>query len=84
MDGIEDDPARQATMGIYVPGVADWFSPFNDDSVVHPYAETQPTTRPAVHDLFQRTSHLHADQAIFESPLLNSPAPITGLGAARR
>lgn len=82
MDGIEDDPARQATMGIYVPGVADWFSPFNDYSVVHPYAETQPTEQPAVHDLFRRVSDLDDQRAIFESPLLDSAASITGIAAA--
>lgn len=48
MDGIEEDPARQAAMGIRVADVADWFSPFNDSYVVHPYAETQPMDRPQV------------------------------------
>ncbi|MGB3444694.1 MAG: hypothetical protein WBA97_38650 [Actinophytocola sp.] len=82
MDGIEDDPARQVTWGIYVPGVADWFSPFNDDSVVHPYVETEPTTRPAVHNLFNRISDPNAHRAVFESPLLDSPTPLAGFDPA--
>lgn len=79
MDGIEDDPARQATMGIYVPSVADWFSPFNEGSIVHPFVETKPTQRPSVHDLLRRLTKEDAHQAVFESPQLDSPTPITGL-----
>jgi hypothetical protein len=40
MDGLEDDAATQASLGMYVPSVADWFSPFNDDRYPHPYAAT--------------------------------------------
>lgn len=43
MDGLEDDAATQASLGMYVPSVADWFSPFNDDRYPHPYAETERT-----------------------------------------
>jgi hypothetical protein len=28
MDGIENDPARQAAWGVYLPGAEGWFSPF--------------------------------------------------------
>lgn len=82
MDGIEDDPARQATMGIDVPGVDNWFSPFNDYSVVHPYAETEPTTGPAVHNLLGSVSDREEYDAVLASPALDSPDPLTGLGPA--
>lgn len=53
MDGLENDPAAQAGFGITVPAVDDWFTPFNDVRLVHPYAETESTV-PEVHDLLLR------------------------------
>lgn len=81
MDGIEEDPARQAVMGIHVLDVADWFSPYNDSYFVHPYAETQPTARPAVHNLMSRIGDHDERQAIFDSDAIDAPKPIAGLGA---
>jgi hypothetical protein len=53
MDGLESDPGAQAAMGVEIPPVQDWFSPFNDSRIVHPYAEAQ-RTAPALHDLYLR------------------------------
>ena len=50
MDGVEDDPGMQAALGIDVPPVQDWFSPFNSSRIVHPYLETAPRA-PVLHDL---------------------------------
>lgn len=82
MDGIEDDPARQAAMGIEVPDVDNWFSPFNDTYVVHPYAETEPTESPAVHDLFDRVDDSETHSAILKSNAIDSADPITSFRAA--
>ena len=41
MDGLEDDPGTQAALGVDLnPPSADWFTPFNSERSVHPYAET--------------------------------------------
>lgn len=81
MDGIEDDPARQATMGIYVPDFDGWFSPFNPSSVVHPYAETSQLNRPAVHNLIRRFDDPGELQALFDSDAIDAADPIAGLDA---
>jgi hypothetical protein len=82
MDGIADDPARQAAMGLEIPGVENWFSPFNDHYIVHPYAQTDPVDTPAVHDLFDRVDDLDAQKAILDSAFIDSPEPLVGLRAA--
>lgn len=82
MDGIEDDPARQATMGIFVPDVTGWFSPFNPSSIVHPYAETQPLARPSVHNLMRRIDDPDEQRALFDSDAIDAADPIAGLDAA--
>jgi hypothetical protein len=82
MDGIEEDPARQAAMGIHVPDVADWFSPFNPSCIVHPYAETGPQDRPVVHNLLDRIDAPDEQEAVLASEAIDSPAPIAGLAAA--
>lgn len=81
MDGIEDDPARQAAWGITVPNVADWFSPFNNHSVVHPYAETKPSEQPMVHDLLHRVDASDQRRVILESSSIDAPHEISGLPA---
>jgi hypothetical protein len=40
MDGIEQDPAL-AHLGIAPMGVKDWFTPFNEERYVHPYAANE-------------------------------------------
>lgn len=83
MDGIEDDPASQAAMGIEVSDVTAWSSPFNQDSIVHPYAETQLLDRPEVHNLLGRIDNHDEQRALFASKAINAADPIAGLGAAR-
>ncbi|GAA3128952.1 hypothetical protein JOF29_007339 [Kribbella aluminosa] len=77
MDGVEDDPAMQRSLGMWLPPVEGWFTPFNTDRVVHPYAETDATT-PRVHDLYHL---LDSDElrAMSRKPdVVDAPAPITG------
>lgn len=50
-DGLENSPADQARMNVDVPSIQDWFTPFNDDRVVHPYTETSPSADQELHDL---------------------------------
>jgi hypothetical protein len=78
MDGVEDDPAMQRSLGMWLPPVEGWFTPFNTDRVVHPYAETNAIT-PRVHDLFHL---LDSDELLAMSrkpEVVDSPTPITGL-----
>jgi hypothetical protein len=75
------DPATQAGLGLWVPGPADWFTPFSADAVVHPYCQTQ-ATGPQAHDLNQA---LDADthQLVLDPGVVDDPAPITGLDPLR-
>ena len=50
MDGVENDPAMQRSLGMWIPPVEGWFTPFNDTRVVHPYVEATTITA-QVHDL---------------------------------
>ena len=83
MDGIENDPARQAAWGVYLPGAEGWFSPFNNDSIVHPYAETQLRGQATVHDLLRRVDG-EARQTSLDSPMIDSPDPLAGLRPASK
>jgi hypothetical protein len=78
MDGVEDDPAMHRSLGMWLPPVEGWFTPFNTDRVVHPYAKTN-TTTPRVHDLFHL---LDSDELLAMSrktDVVDNPTPITGL-----
>ena len=78
MDGMKTDPARQRAMGIWVPDVSDWFSPFNASRVVHPYVEAAPIgARP--HDLSRLVSTDEDEAALRDPAIVDDPAPITGL-----
>ena len=82
MDGLEDDPAYQAMIGVEVPAVVDWFAPFNDDRVVHPYARTERHYTTELHDLRLRLHRLSADQhESLDWSTADDPAPITGVTA---
>lgn len=81
MDGIEDDPARQAAWGMTVPGVRDWFSPFNERSVVHPYAETAPSARPVMYNLLNRIAKSDDHRQVLDSPAIDARDPISSLAA---
>lgn len=43
MDGIDESEAGEA-LGITPMGIANWFTPFNEDRYVHPYAADEPET----------------------------------------
>jgi hypothetical protein len=51
MDGIENDPIAQLSTGMDVRAIADWFVPFNSDSVVHPYVVEPASDRGRLYDL---------------------------------
>lgn len=80
MDGLEDDPGAQRALGIDLPSVKDWFSPFNSDRAVHPYAETV-STAPEVHDLYPRLGHNDDPAILFDPAVVDDAAPITGFPA---
>lgn len=82
-DGLENDPAQQAGMGILVSRPQDWFTPFSDDRIVHPYSETAPSTDNQLHDLFQRLSELDQSQAALRSAaVIDASNPLSSLSAA--
>lgn len=56
MDGIENDPIAHLTTGMVVNAIADWFVPFNDDSVVHPYAVERESDNGKLYDLTRSSS----------------------------
>jgi len=79
-DGIEDDPAMQRNLGVWVPGAQDWFAPFNPARVVHPFTEVAASS-PRAHDL----RHLAVEDAgggrVSDPAVVDDPAPVTGLDA---
>lgn len=77
MDGIEADPATQHDLGMWVPGIADWFTPFNAERIVHPYCQTE-QTGPQAHDLHRLLDEDTDDQP-FDPAIVDRPDPITGL-----
>ena len=80
MDGVENDPGMQAALNIDVPPVRDWFSPFNDSQVVHPYIET-PSSAPVLHDLYPRLGP-DGDPAVVLAPgIVDAAAPVASLAA---
>jgi hypothetical protein len=82
MDGLEDDPALQATINLDVAPVGDWFAPFNSRRIVHPYARTEPRREFELHDLRRRLIGLADGQrASIDWSGLDDPAPIEGMAA---
>jgi hypothetical protein len=77
MDGIESDPATQRDFGMWVPGAADWFTPFNSERIVHPFCQTE-QTGPHVHDLHRLLDEDSHDQ-VFDPTIVDRNDPITGL-----
>ena len=80
MDGIEDDPATQRDLGMWVPRVDVWFAPFNDARFPHPYVETG-EAGPRAHDLLPLIRDGAGDEAL-DPAVIDDPRPITGLGPA--
>jgi hypothetical protein len=79
MDGIENDAASQEALGMFVPSVADWFTPIGPERYPHPYAETS-RTQPRTNTLpLPRTD---AEEAAQHNPdIIDAPTPVAGLAA---
>jgi hypothetical protein len=75
MDGMENDPAAQAGFGMMVPAVEDWFTPFNDERLVHPYAETE-SSAPEVHDLMLRLGPDDDPREVLTAEIVDAAAPV--------
>jgi len=75
MDGMENDPAAQAGFGIMVPAVEDWFTPFNGERLVHPYAETESSV-PEVHDLLLRLGPGDDPREVLTPGVVDAAAPV--------
>jgi hypothetical protein len=79
-DGLENSPADQARMNVDVPGIQDWFTPFNDDRVVHPYTETTRSTGQELHDLRRRLRGLSEPvDHLLPADLIDATHPLTSL-----
>jgi hypothetical protein len=88
MDGIENDPLAHKTTGLVVNAIVDWFVPFNDDSIVHPYAVELDRSVPQLYDLTVDGGPGEVDLADPTAP--TAPGTVRGLdpvselvGAAR-
>jgi hypothetical protein len=79
MDGIESDPAAQANLRMWIPGPADWFTPFNDERIVHPYCHSE-QSQPGAHDLHPLLDQDTGGQAR-DPAVVDDPRPLTGLGS---
>jgi hypothetical protein len=80
MDGLENDPGMQAALNIDVLPVQDWFSPFNNSRLVHPYAET-PCSSPALHDLYPRLGPDGDPSVVLDFDVVDAAMPIGSLTA---
>ncbi|MCL2580834.1 MAG: hypothetical protein FWE35_00065 [Streptosporangiales bacterium] len=80
MDGLENDPGAQRALGVHLPSVEGWFSPFNPHRAVHPYAETD-SAIPEVHDLYPRLRPEDDPEILFDLDVVNAAAPIAGFPA---
>jgi hypothetical protein len=83
MDGLESDPAHQAAIQVDLPDLADWFTPFNEDRIVHPYARTEPSGEHELHDLRRRFGELPAEARDgLESAKIDDPSPVASFEAS--
>ncbi len=80
MDGLEDDPGTQAALGVDLNPVPDWFTPFNSERSVHPYAET-PATAPAVHDLRRRLCGDDSPRDVLVPEVVDAATPLASFAA---
>jgi hypothetical protein len=79
MDGIENDAASQEALGMFVPSVADWFTPNGPERYPHPYAQTSRTQARAN---ALPLPHTDAEEAAQHNPdIIDAPTPVTGLAA---
>lgn len=80
MDGIEEDPARQQALTLEAPPIADWFTPFNEHRIVHPWVETS-ESRPRANTLNRLTADDDVFQMVRSTDVVDAPEPIAGLDA---
>lgn len=80
MDGIEDDAALQLDMGMSVPGIQDWFTPFNSGRIVHPYCETE-RSGPRANDLLHLLDPEEREQQLRNPSVVDASVPLNGLQA---
>jgi hypothetical protein len=82
-DGLENDPAMQAGMNVEVPRLHDWFAPFNDRRVVHPYTETPRSPDLSLHDLRQRLDDIDQTRHdLLDAAVVDAPEPVSSLAPA--
>lgn len=78
MDGLEDDPAAQLDLRMWVPSVSGWFTPFNDDRIAHPFTQTT-DEGPRAHDLGYLLTDEQIRNLAHDEGVTDDPAPIAGL-----
>lgn len=79
-DGLESDPAHQAAIGLEVSPVSEWFTPFNEGRVVHPFVRTEPSPGLEMFDLRRRLAGL--DHAEVDWSGADAPTPMSGFTSA--
>lgn len=75
MDGIEDDPLAHKTTGLVVNAVGDWFVPFDEGRVVHPYAVELVPQASRLYDL----TRIASEEIVDPGTLVVPPGPVRGL-----
>src|SRR5207248_9554471 len=80
---LEHDPAIEAGMDVEVARLQDWFAPFNDGRVVHPYTETPRSPDLGLHDLRQRLDSVdQAQHDLLDAAVVDAPGPVSSFAAA--
>src|SRR6185503_9447920 len=77
--GVENDPRLEGGANLVEPGVDDWFVPFADAALVHPYVEPT-STGPVVHDLRHRLPAIDGPPHRLDREL-NAPDPVVAVEA---
>lgn len=80
MDGIEDDPARQQALTLEAPPIANWFTPFNEHRVVHPWVETA-ESGPRANTLNRLATDDDVLHLVRRADIVDAVEPIAGLDA---
>ncbi|TQM85480.1 hypothetical protein FHX81_7964 [Saccharothrix saharensis] len=78
--GVENDPRLDGTANLFSEGAHDWFAPFGETALVHPYAE--PTTvQRRVHDLRYRLPTVTGPPRRLDR-VSDAPEPVAAAGSA--
>lgn len=79
--GVENDPRLDGTANLFSEGAHDWFAPFGETALVHPYAE--PTTvQRRVHDLRYRLPTVTGPPRRLDR-VSDAPEPVAAAAAPR-